>query len=270
MTTALIDGDLMIFQVCAAAEYGIEPDDVDLDDVCRSIESRAFNIMKASGADSKRIFLTKGNYRHFITGDYKANREGVWRPECLKHAMSFAEAFMDAEYQQGLEADDLLAINQTEDTIICTLDKDLKQVDGRHYRWAHGNKDEEFANVTEGWRSLYYQGLIGDSTDGIIGCGKRVTQVYKTGAKAGQEYERRKGIGPKQAEAIINECKTEKQAFEAVLDQYYSTFGKSAGIQRFYQQMRLVHMVREFDGAYAKLYGDVWMNPATGEMRLDG
>jgi len=267
MTTALIDGDLLVFQICAAAEYGRMPDEVDLEDVQRAIESKVFNVRKAAGCDDYRLFFTDGNYRHFITGDYKANREGVWRPECLAPSITFAKLFLGGESHKGLEADDLMAINQTDDTVICTLDKDLRQVDGKHYRWSHASKPDELVEVREGWRSLYYQGLIGDSTDGIIGCGKRTSLVYKSGAKKGQTYTKRVGVTPKQAQALIDSCSTEDEA-EAIVEFEYNKLFQSKA--KFIQQMRLVHMVREFDGTYAKLYGDEWMNPATGEWRLDG
>lgn len=270
MTTALIDGDLLVFQVCAAAEYGREPEEVDYEDVQRAIESKVWNVRKEAGCDDYRLFFTDGNYRHFITGDYKANRAGVWRPECLSSAVTFCKLFLKGESQKGLEADDLLAINQTEATVICTLDKDLLQVDGRHYRWPHASKDGYITDVVDGWRNLYYQGLIGDSTDGIIGCGKRTTAVYKSGAKKGQEYTRRVGVTPKPAKALIDSCDTEEQAIKAVKSEYRKVFEDCRWCAKFFQQMRLVHMVREFDGTYAKLYGGDWMNPATGEWRMDG
>jgi len=37
------------------------------------------------------------------------------------------------EARQGLEADDEMAIYQTDDTIIVSLDKDLLQVPGKHF-----------------------------------------------------------------------------------------------------------------------------------------
>lgn len=264
--TALIDGDLLVFQICAAAEYGRMPDEVDLEDVQRAIECKVWNVREAAGCDSYRLFFTKGNYRHFIASDYKSNRRDSWRPDCLKPSVAFCELFLGGESYEGLEADDLMAIYQTEDTVICTLDKDLRQVDGWHFRWANQGKEPELTYVTDGWRSLYYQGLTGDSTDGIIGCGKRQELVYKSGAKRGFTYNKRVGIGPKQAKALIDACKNEEQAIATVMHEYNKLFGKSSP-SKFMQQMRLVHMVRELEDGYAKLYGDEWMNPSTGEWK---
>lgn len=270
MSTALIDGDLLVFQICAAAEYGRMPDEVNLEEVYRGIESKVFNVMNGAGCTDFRLFFSEGNFRHFIAGDYKSNRANNWRPECLKDAVTFSKLFLNGETQYGLEADDLLTIN---DGVICTIDKDAKQKDGEHYRWeytSHGRViPAERFQVTEGWRSLYYQGLIGDSTDGIIGCGRKEASVYKSGAKKGQSYERRKGVGPKEAEAIIQDCSSEKEAVEAVFSQYAKIFPVNPQV-KMTQQMNLVHMIREFDGTYAKLWHGEWMNPATGTYRMDG
>ena len=270
---ALIDGDLLFHSIAAAAEYGNDPDDVDLEEVYHSMEVRASNVMIDAGCTHRRIFLTKSNFRYWIAGDYKANRKDSWRPECLKHVMNYAEMFMGAETFQGLEADDLLAINQKENTVICTIDKDLQQIDGRHYRWAYLGKESESFTVTEGWRKFYVQLLIGDATDGIIGCGVKKTLIYKSGAKVGQEYQRRSGVGEKAAEQLIATCSSEAQALDVCMKEYGKVFGDKA-LGKLIQQARLLHMIREMDGDYAKMWTPFdtnaeWLNVKTG-VWLDG
>jgi hypothetical protein len=72
-----------------------------------------------------------------------------------------------AEVAFGMEADDLLGINQTKDTIICTIDKDLRQVPGQHYNFV---KDEIFTvSVQQGLLWFYTQMLTGDASDNVSG-----------------------------------------------------------------------------------------------------
>ena len=79
----------------------------------------------------------------------------------------------------GVEADDLLASEQTTDTVICTTDKDLDQVVGAHFNWV---KDEMYyVDEVEAEKFLWTQMLTGDSTDnirGIPGLGKVKAKKY--------------------------------------------------------------------------------------------
>ncbi|MGL4483503.1 MAG: hypothetical protein ACRCUS_00990, partial [Anaerovoracaceae bacterium] len=157
--TALIDGDLLIYAICAAAEYGNDPEDVDIESIYHAIEVRVNNVMLDAGCNRRQVFLTDSNFRHFIIGNYKANRDDVWRPSCLGKARDYARLFLAAKSIAGLEADDLMAMYQTEDTVICTIDKDLLQVDGNHYQWPHSGKDGKLLKVTNGYQKFYYQML---------------------------------------------------------------------------------------------------------------
>ena len=97
----------------------------------------------------------------------------------------------------GQEADDALGIAQTEDTIICSIDKDLLMIPGRHYNFVK----DEFQEVTNdsGMRHFYMQCLTGDRSDNIKGIEQ---------------------IGPKKAEKILTGCITEQELFNAVREAY--------------------------------------------------
>lgn len=273
--TALIDGDLLFYAIIAAAEYGNDPADVDLEKVYHSMEVRASNVMLDAGCIRKRIFITKGNFRHFIIGNYKANRKDSWRPSLLPEVMAYAEVFMGAEFQQGLEADDLIGINMTENTVCCTIDKDLQQLDGEHHRWAYLKKPYENFSVEDGYRKFYEQLLMGDPTDGIIGCGVRKMHVYKSGLKCGEEYMKRTGVGEKTAIKLLSDAKTEQEMFDICLGQYQKYYSKDH-LKNLVQQARLVYMVREVQGDFARMWmppnskEKVYINTVTGEFGLDG
>lgn len=275
--TALIDGDLLFYAIAAAAEYGVDPETVNMNEVYHSMEVRAANVTLDAGCMNRRIFLTGSNFRHFIASDYKGNRKDTWRPSILPQVRSFAELFMGAEVVDGLEADDAMAMFQTKDTVICTIDKDLLQVPGLHFQWSHSGKESQLLLQDEetALNRLYVQLLTGDSTDNIMGCGIKQTMFYKTGAKVGQEYMKRVGVGPKKAYDIVSVCSTEEEKQAACLAEYDKVFGSGKGLAKMIQAARLVHMVRDMDGDFIKLWTpigmeDCWMNRKTGEMKLDG
>jgi len=71
-----------------------------------------------------------------------------------------------------MEADDACGINQTDKTIICSRDKDLKMIPGWHYGWPAGNQKEfgpKFITEVEALRNFYRQMLTGDPVDNIPG-----------------------------------------------------------------------------------------------------
>lgn len=272
MLTANIDMDYVIHCVCAAAEYGKDPDDIDMESVFYSIEKKCLDIMREANCESKRLFITKGNFRHFLIGDYKGNRKDTWRPSILGEARDYCELFMGCESLLGLEADDLLKLEQTKDTVLCTVDKDLDQVDGLHLGIKTQHRDWELYTVEEGWRKFYHQLLIGDSTDNILGCATRIQAVWKSGAKAGQTYMKRKGVGEKYAKHLLKDL-NEDDCKLACKEEYQKLFG-DMWQGKMEQQARLVYMVDEIEDGYARLWTydnrPVWMNPSTGEYRLEG
>jgi 5'-3' exonuclease len=189
MPQALIDGDILIYE-CGFSSDSVarkngkehEPLSYCLQNVKKKIES----ILEATGCDSYRIFLTgPNNFRLEIAPDYKANRDPDHKPHWYKEIKEYLIEKHGAEITNGFEADDAMGWNQTDDTIICTKDKDLDMVPGKHYNWSPKKIDAGVYHVTEveGLRFFYTQCLTGDSTDNIPGLfkltGQRATKKIK-------------------------------------------------------------------------------------------
>lgn len=186
---ALIDGDLVAFRSAASAEK--EEQFVALARA-RDLMER---ILSRVGADSFTVFLSGGdNFRKEIDPQYKANRKDQARPKWLDACREYLVAEYNAQVTDGIEADDALGIAQVyserqvdkdwdvisgEETIICSLDKDLLQIPGKHYQWdisgvsASGRweKPEQFYDITpeEGLKRFWTQMLVGDVADNITG-----------------------------------------------------------------------------------------------------
>jgi 5'-3' exonuclease len=170
---ALIDMDLVCFRSAASAED--EPVGIAVSrmkDLFEGIQSKV-------GATSYRAFLTgPSNFRKTINPQYKANRTAP-KPKHLIALQKYALDKLGAEWAPNtLEADDAMSIHQDKvggTTTICSLDKDMLQVPGKHFQWAIGtlswSRPDNFVEQTEleGLRLFYEQCIKGDSSDNVKG-----------------------------------------------------------------------------------------------------
>ena len=167
---ALIDFDLVCFRCSASAENdgaGI---------AIYRMNELMDGILEKAGATEYRAFLTGAtNFRKSIYPEYKANRTAP-KPQYLQACRDYAMSQMGAELApDGLEADDSLGINQTDETIICSLDKDLLMIPGKHFQWAISGKNWEKPDTwidqtyIDGMKLFYAQCIKGDTSDNIKG-----------------------------------------------------------------------------------------------------
>lgn len=197
---ALIDQDLLCYRCAASAEND------DLGIAIYRIDELLDNILTKTEATSYRAFLTgPNNFRKQIYPEYKANRTQP-KPKHLEDLRVYSLEKLNAELApENLEADDALAINQTDETIICSLDKDLLQVPGKHFSWEINGKGwsrpDTFTDQTEleGLRLFYKQCIKGDPSDNVKGI---------------------PGIGVKGADKLLDNCKTDEEMFKAVRKAY--------------------------------------------------
>lgn len=196
----LIDHDLVVFRCAASAEND------SLNIAIHRAEALLDELLTKTGADSYRAFLSgKSNFRKAIYPEYKANRTAP-KPVHLEALREYALDKQNAELAPDtLEADDALGINQTDDTMIVSLDKDLLMVPGQHFSWEIKGKgwtkpDKFFTqDAIGGMRLFFEQCLKGDTADNIKGIEK---------------------IGDKRAKALLADCVTEQEMFDTVRDAY--------------------------------------------------
>jgi 5'-3' exonuclease len=200
---ALIDMDLVVFRAAASAEnenFGIA--------VYRA-EETLDNILNKVGATEYKAYISSDtNFRKEIYPEYKAQRNKV-KPIHLLQLKEYAFSMMGATLSpEGLEADDMLGIEQdkeTHTTTICSLDKDLLQIPGNHFQWEIGttkwNKPDNWLTQTEleGYRLFYEQAIKGDPTDNIKGI---------------------PGKGKVAASNALANCETELEMFNTVRELY--------------------------------------------------
>ncbi len=205
---ALLDGDLYSYRSAASAEN----DTVGI--AISRCEEMIDKTLTETDCNEFSIYLSgDNNFRYTIYPEYKANRTQP-KPRHLLEVRQYLINKYKAEVSDGCEADDLLGIAQcaSKNTIICSLDKDLLMIPGDHYSFEISGTSSlgkkwtrpmEIAHVDEfeGMKRFYTQLLTGDTTDNIKGV---------------------PGIGKVKAEAILRDCWTEKEMFEAEESQYSS------------------------------------------------
>ena len=175
----------------------IEPEPVGF--CLHSVKLQVQSILNAVNAEEYKILLTgKGNFRDAVPY-YKDNRDREDRPIHYDAIREYLIKQWGAKIVNGREADDAMSILQWRDwekhdglylldkeeemqdvcnTIICTIDKDLRMVPGWHYNFVKG--EFEFVDRLNGLRWFYTQMLQGDTADNIPGftklTGKRVSK----------------------------------------------------------------------------------------------
>lgn len=170
-----------------------------------------------------RLWLTssdKSNFRFSVAKTkgpkglgYKAGRPP--RPVHYQAARDYLIDRCGAKEIFGYEADDALAMYQTDDTIATHIDKDINMVVGRHLNWVTmefyesptGFGTVEYNDkgkiIGRGVKFFYHQLLTGDATDNILGI---------------------KGIGDKTAYNLLKDTTDELEAVGVVLEVYKNKY----------------------------------------------
>lgn len=234
---ALIDGDILTYSI--PFMFNTEEEE----DIClATLDKKLVEIVNKTKADSWEVFLTgEGNFRKKIavTHEYKGQRKKD-KPLHYQTSRDWLVAMWDAKVIEGMEADDAIAIRATElgdDCIICTLDKDINQVKGWHYKWTVGERPDRlwyidefgYLELTEkrkldfgGMAGLYAQMILGDKTDNIVGL---------------------KGKGDVFAYNSLKDCTDEDQLQQIVQGLYEEEFGDKWE-ERYLENYNLLYMLR--------------------------
>ena len=203
-------------------------------------------ILKECGTGRCNLFLTgEGNFREEVgtMRPYKWNRKeemcGIYgrqynpKPHYYQQLKRYMIEEWEATTVHGMEADDVMVISHLEDiehSIIATVDKDLKQVHGRHFDI--GDKWKKFTiSKKEAKFFLYTQILTGDSVDGIPG-------IFR--------------VGEGTANKILKGATCEKELFYRCVEEWIKYAKKLGGTEEdgkdmMMETIKLVYMLRDKD-----------------------
>ena len=197
------------------------------EDVSHAIQIAKNQIKKIALLGDYQLYISpsdKSNFRFKVAKTpgprgvgYKAGRPD--KPIHYQAVRDYLVTHHGAVEAFGYEADDMLGIYQNDPITACShIDKDINMIPGKHYNWVTGEKyivphnlgTLEYVGkklIGRGIIFLYCQMLTGDATDNIPGI---------------------KGVGIKRAYDLLKDCKTEKEAFDIIKQQYYNQYQELA------------------------------------------
>lgn len=217
MQHALIDADILNYRIGFATNDEVE--DVAIRTMAGFLEDLLlFDLPEVQTWELHLTGFNNFRNQYAVTAPYKGNRKGNDKPVHYHVLRDYLIQSWGAVVNDGIEADDMLAIRATElgdDSVIVTLDKDLDQVVGWHYNFA--KKIKYYVKDDEAVLNFYKQFLTGDTVDNIVG-------AYR--------------IGPKTADKLLRD-KTESEMWEIILEHL--------GEDRAIENGHLLYMLRTKD-----------------------
>lgn len=165
----------------------------------------------ARNFDSLKLYISgKGNWRIPLATikPYKGNRVQE-KPVYYNEVRQYMIEKYGAIVCDGMEADDAVAMEQTENTCIIATDKDLLQVPGNHYNPSPKYLEYKYIDEKTGNRNFYLQVLTGDTVDNIPG-------IF--------------GVGPVTAKKLLGGVSSERGMWQVCRYQWHSNYPD--GIER--------------------------------------
>lgn len=245
----LVDADILCYEIGFAAETGWQHEGFPpFDYVADLLDNRIANICAmVEATEPPTLYLTgPTNFRYAIAKRTPYKERAGNKPWHYKNIKAYIKGKYDYIESEGMEADDLMAIEQTRrgsETIICSRDKDLRSVPGWNYGWELANQPQfgpllvdkvgsirlsEDRKKIIGWGELFFysQCLTGDNVDSIPGLGDKT--------------------GPVKAMKILDGCGSIQEAFKRVQEAYRGLYG-DRGDEELLEQGRLLWMTRELN-----------------------
>lgn len=238
---ALVDGDLLLWEVTTGSvrywsEHSPNDEIVPWELVENLFWDKLDSILLFSGSGFYNIFLSSlTNFRHelAVTKPYKGNRPND-HPQNYDNLKAYITSLSEHICINNLEADDMMGMLHTDDTIICSRDKDLRAIPGWIYSWELHLQPSfgPYKIIDPGWLTFddgklkgvgfkwfCAQMVTGDLTDNVPG-------VYRKGAKA--------------AFKLLDDLETEQEMIDAVREMYDDD-------ELFIEQGNLLWIVRKED-----------------------
>lgn len=229
------------------------------EDYKKSVHNHLKAIM--SNCNSNRyigVLDGKNNFRKEIDSTYKANRSKTNILDTMPYFYDVKQYLID-KYNfievDNVEADDLVSIIRhkiqsqydtisvdnieykriTYNNIICTIDKDLLQLNGMLYNTKSHQIlmiEDDISNIYLndkkdlkgiGYKFFYAQMLMGDSADNIKGINK---------------------VGPVKTYNILKDCNSKEDCHNTVLNEYKKEYNTNY-IEEFDKTYQLLYVIRE-------------------------
>lgn len=186
------------------------------------------DMITATGELPLLYFSGENNFRKEKYPEYKANRKEEHRPKYEKDIKEFLKQNYPYIEEKTYEADDMLGITQTSDTIIATLDKDLDMIPGLHYNFV---KQEMYhIGIEEADYFFFLQLLMGDRVDNIIALN---------------------GVGPKTAVKLLDQYNTSAEEMYIKVAELYREEFQGDWIDKLNSNAEMLWIKRHSDTTWS-------------------
>lgn len=269
----LLDGDCLVYEVASVAQYKENPEDEEYilrpwSWVEETIDGKIRDICEAVGAShSPIVYLTGDTRLHAMKARvrpsippyepnfrieraklriYKGGRKSD-KPYYYNGVRTYLLTHYDAFVSIGCEADDEMAIEQTkrpDETIICTRDKDLRQVPGHHYGWECGKQAEFGPTIYDRLGTVQLDRSL--SSPKIVGGG---FAFFCAQLLTGDPVDNIGGLpkyGPVKVESLLHDCTSTGELLDVIRREYRNVYGDDWKPQ-LREQCDLLWMIRERD-----------------------
>lgn len=201
MRTLLVDGDIAVYRFSYRGQEdidwggGVTTQLLDEGKALREIDEFLDGLKRKLKAQAIKVCLSGCKvFRYDVLSSYKHNRKGCDKPQLYHRLVEHLLDHYDVVRHEKLEADDCMGLLSSADpknTVVCSIDKDLRQIPGWFYNWKDAESPELIpARQADIW--FYAQALSGDPTDGFSGCpkiGKKRALAAVRSIKDGQNWE---------------------------------------------------------------------------------
>lgn len=219
-----VDCDVLVYRIC----FGCRG--YDLSEVTSVLDQTLYKIVERFNIPYTLVISsTEKTFRHDIavTAPYKGTRKSE-KPEYYNEVRQYLVERWDAVVAPtGIEADDYIGIHSNRKSIIASIDKDLLMLPVAFYYHIPVKGDWTLKKVKRNMYYFWWQMLVGDTADNIIGL---------------------KGIGEKKATALLKGVKL-KDMKSVVMKAYEAEFGERAQA-RFHENGQLLWILRHPKKSY--------------------
>lgn len=180
----LIDGDVVLYEVCLACEIATDWGDdmwtlhADLKEAKQRFDAWIAGMqerLKATGAPVIPLSSAR-NWRKEVLPSYKSNRKGKRKPLVFRALRDYVLDTYNAPVFDGLEADDVLGLFATDpgaegfEQVIVTIDKDLLTIPGLCFYYNDPEQGIVAVSEEQADANHLVQAIAGDPVDGYSGC----------------------------------------------------------------------------------------------------
>jgi hypothetical protein len=268
MNRLLIDGDILRYEVGFA---GQPYDDTEgktvpmaFETVKEILENKISLILEDTNPDAEVVvYLTadralakaagieyKPNFRDAVavTKPYKGTRKND-KPFHYNNLTALLHNSYDCVVSSGIEADDQMGRDQFSSpegtTIICSRDKDLRQVPGWHYSWECGRQASVGPHFTDKFGSLFYTGPLEGKKPKLLGYGDLFFYYQMLAGDTVDNIPGCPGIGEVNAYRLLSEATSCDEA-EAIVRKAYAE-RKGADYEIYYREQEQLLRI-DYDG----------------------